>query len=50
MEEEKTSRQSVRLTDKLAREFKSACALEKVTAQEVLEKAVIEFLEKRKPE
>ncbi|GHS91709.1 hypothetical protein AGMMS49957_18560 [Synergistales bacterium] len=38
----------VRLPEQIARQFKAACALEGVTAQSILFKAVSDFLEKRK--
>ncbi|GHV34837.1 hypothetical protein FACS1894187_06250 [Synergistales bacterium] len=48
IETKRRSNIPVRLPEQMAREFKSACALEGVTAQSVLFKAVSDFLEERK--
>ena len=44
---------TVRIPEDVARQFKSRCALEGVTAQSILENAVMDFLSKegnKKPE
>jgi hypothetical protein len=44
---------TVRVPESVARSFKSACALEWITGQEVLEKAILDFIkakEKKEPE
>jgi predicted transcriptional regulator len=52
MEREKNTQISFRLTEELAREFKSLCALKGTSLQFILERAVKEFVakEKEKPE
>ena len=43
---------TVRISESVARQFKSKCALEGITGQDVLERAIMDFLneEKRNPE
>lgn len=48
MKREKNSQIAFRLTEELAREFKSLCALKGTTLQFVLERAVKEFVEREK--
>ena len=50
MNEEKTIRIPVRLSEPLSRRFKAACALEGISAQEFFEKAAKEFADKKLPE
>ena len=45
---EKRTQIPVRLPEQLAREFKAACALEGTSGQEVLLKAVIKFMNKKR--
>jgi hypothetical protein len=39
-----------RVTEEQAHKFKIACAVEKTTIQAVLEKAILDFIETKKPE
>ena len=49
MEKEKLSSIPVRLPESLARRFKASCALDGISAQEFLEKAVREYTDNNMP-
>jgi hypothetical protein len=50
MEQERKVQLSVRLSESFAREFRSLCVLNGLSAQEVLEEAAREFVRKKKAE
>jgi hypothetical protein len=50
MNRDKSIQVSCRITNEQAKKLKIACAVKETTIQAVLEKAITEFIEEKKPE